>query len=164
MTSQTFNIPGEIQPQGRARARIITPRGGKPFVSMYDPPESEYFKKYVATAARAQGVKPMEGVLEFHALILMPRPQRLCRKKDPTGRIRCGMRPDCSNLVKGIEDALNELAYQDDGQISRLVVDKFYHAIGEAPGATVTIRQIPDGTETAAVTETTPTLGLRYTR
>jgi Holliday junction resolvase RusA-like endonuclease len=42
------------------------------------------------------------------------------------GRIRPTKRPDVSNVIKIIEDALNGLAYRDDSQIVRVVGEKYY--------------------------------------
>jgi Holliday junction resolvase RusA-like endonuclease len=39
-------------------------------------------------------------------------------------------RPDCSNVLKGIEDSLNGIAWVDDTQVGRVVVEKSYSTEG----------------------------------
>ena len=34
--------------------------------------------------------------------------------------------PDMTNIVKGVEDALNKIAYKDDKSVCRQVNEKFY--------------------------------------
>lgn len=48
------------------------------------------------------------------------RQEALCNKIRPT------VKPDCDNIAKNINDALNGFAFPDDKQIVRLTVDKFY--------------------------------------
>ncbi len=46
-----------------------------------------------------------------------------------TGAIRPAVRPDLSNVVKSVEDALNGVAYRDDSAIVHQVVTKqFAHS------------------------------------
>jgi Holliday junction resolvase RusA-like endonuclease len=42
------------------------------------------------------------------------------------GYIRPTVKPDCDNIAKNIDDALNGIAYPDDKQIVSLVVRKWY--------------------------------------
>lgn len=40
--------------------------------------------------------------------------------------IRPTVKPDCDNIAKNINDALNSLAFADDRQIVHLTIDKYY--------------------------------------
>lgn len=42
------------------------------------------------------------------------------------GEIRPTVKPDCDNIAKNINDALNGIVYHDDKQIACLTVNKFY--------------------------------------
>lgn len=42
------------------------------------------------------------------------------------GEIRPTVKPDCDNIAKNINDALNRIAYPDDKQITSLQVNKYY--------------------------------------
>ena len=53
-----------------------------------------------------------------------------------TGDIRPTKKPDMDNILKTVADALNGIAYRDDSQIVRAIVDKYYDT---APRLIVTI-------------------------
>lgn len=40
--------------------------------------------------------------------------------------LRPTVKPDCDNIAKNINDALNRIVYNDDKQIVSLTVNKFY--------------------------------------
>ena len=56
-------------------------------------------------------------------------PKSFSKKKQEQARdglIRPTVKPDCDNIAKNIDDALNGIAYPDDKQIIRLEVNKYY--------------------------------------
>jgi Holliday junction resolvase RusA-like endonuclease len=67
------------------------------------------------------------------------------RKGEPAknrfmGYRRCDTRPDCSNLIKLLEDVMTRLGYWgDDAQIALLRVGKMWH---DRPGLDITIETI----------------------
>ena len=101
-----FSIPIEPIPQPRAR---VTRNG------TYQPAKIRAYKAIIRKAALAamNGKPPMTG--EVHCSI------RLYRKYKSTSR-RFG---DCDNLYKAITDAMNEIVYKDDSQITKCTVEKF---------------------------------------
>lgn len=101
------------------------------------------FKASVRLAAQtAYSGPPLEGCLRLGVTFVFPRPLRLCRKKDPLGRIPFDAKPDADNLLKGLCDSLNELTWKDDRQICAALVVKEYAAIGEQPHVAVTIEPL----------------------
>ena len=48
------------------------------------------------------------------------------RERALAGEIRPTVKPDCDNIAKNINDALNGIAYPDDKQIVSLTVNKHY--------------------------------------
>jgi Holliday junction resolvase RusA-like endonuclease len=62
-------------------------------------------------------------------------------------------RCDSSNCLKGIEDALNGIAYVDDSQIGRHIINRRYAMPGEPAYTRVTITE--GVTNAATVTEST---------
>ena len=56
-------------------------------------------------------------------------PKSFSKKKQQEakdGLIRPTVKPDCDNIAKNINDALNGIVYPDDKQIIRLEVNKYY--------------------------------------
>ena len=112
---------------------------------VYDPGTAGEWRKAVRQAteaiiyATADTYFPLSGPLYCELEVLLPRPERLMRKKDPEGALWApNKRDDVDNLAKAILDAMTEAgAWEDDGQIVRLEVLKKWHAKGESPGAVI---------------------------
>lgn len=108
----TFTVPGPPVPWARAR-RV----GNRYFVDA----KTAAHKAAVERAAWAAGVKLIEKphavsvTMSFH----LPRPKR-GKYTDPIDR------RDLDNLAKGCLDAMNGLAFDDDGQVCRLFLEKRY--------------------------------------
>lgn len=117
-------VPGDPVPQ--ARARFSSNRG---FVRVFDPERSGNYKNYVrAVSARYKG-KPMEGPLVMRLDIYKAIPKtwsKAKRQEAINGIIKPHIKPDLSNYLKGIEDALNGIAYVDDAQLVWIIVRKQY--------------------------------------
>lgn len=66
------------------------------------------------------------------------------RQASMAGLHRPITKPDNSNYAKGIEDALNNVIYNDDSQIVDLVIRKFY---SDKPRVEIRIEEVgePDG-------------------
>ncbi|WP_337952360.1 RusA family crossover junction endodeoxyribonuclease [Mitsuokella jalaludinii] len=119
-------IPGEAVPQGR-------PRFGHG--RTYDPPKSRKYKEYVRRLARknmpsdALG-RPLTCPVRLTCVIYRAVPKSWSRRKRADAiadKIRPTTRPDVSNVIKGIEDALNGVWYADDSQIVEYgVIGKWY--------------------------------------
>lgn len=135
LKSYTFTVPGV--PKGQARPRFA--RIGS-FVRTYDTKESVAHKQSIAAFAQAAGVRPMTGPVEIVVTALVPRPLRLCRKKDPSGEVEAICKPDCDNIAKAVCDALIGVAYADDAQVWKCTILKMYHAKDGWPETAVEIR------------------------
>ena len=109
-------IRGNAVAQGRPR---FSSKGG--FARAYDPSKSRNWKADVKMQAIMQNVKIMEGPLLLKVDFYLMRPKSLPKKV--THHIK---RPDLSNLIKGIEDALNGIAWNDDSQICETYQRKLY--------------------------------------
>lgn len=124
----SFDIPG--QPIGQGRPKFTTING---HAKAYDPEKSRNYKAYVrmlaTQAMKDSGFTMIEGpcVLSIIAYFEIPkskskkfREAALLKYEYPTKK------PDLSNIIKGIEDALNGLVYKDDACIVNLSCEKFY--------------------------------------
>ena len=104
--------------QGRPRA-FKMPSG---HIRMYDPATSKDWKRTVL--AQVLSVKPLTPLNEPLGMALT---FYLQRPKSLPKRIRLPMtRPDASNMLKAVEDALLGVVYRDDAAIVDLVVRKRY--------------------------------------
>ena len=124
-------VPGKSHGKGRPRFRVVTPRGKRPFVQTYTPPETEAYERRVAefamvAAAKQRVALPFEGAVELEVVAVFKRPQRLMRKRDPFERIEAPTKPDFDNIEKSIADGLQKAGLFDDKAVCRSSCVKLY--------------------------------------
>ena len=107
---------GQAVAQGRPK---FTTRGG--FPRAYDPAKSRIWKDDVKMQALMQNVRIIEGPLFLKAEFHLMRPKSLPKKV--THHVK---KPDLDNLVKAVKDALEGIAYNNDSQICREDIGKYY--------------------------------------
>lgn len=120
----TFTIPGPPVPWERA---------GRRGAAYFTKPRTAEYKQKIAHAARGAKVEKIEkpGVVQVSLHFRLPRPKR--------GKYRHPIdRRDVDNLAKSVLDALNGIAWSDDGQVCILTVRKSYD---DEPGIEITIHQ-----------------------
>ena len=113
-------IPGE--PCAKQRPRL-----GKGFT--YTPAKTVNYETLVKQLYILQRKEHLDGPLKMTVKAFFSIPKSASKKnreKMLQGIIRPTKRPDVSNVIKIIEDALNGLAYRDDSQIVRVVGEKYY--------------------------------------
>jgi len=108
-----FTVPGKPVPLARARAG----RGG----GFYTPQRSKDYKRTVAGhfLALGYGAVRHKGDVEVSLVIYRDRVDVGLRLLATVSKRRRG---DVDNVAKGILDALNQLAWEDDRQVTRLDV------------------------------------------
>lgn len=86
------------------------------------------------------GAPPLTGPLSARILFVFP----ALGGGPKAGRPRewKATRPDSDNLAKLVLDAVNEVAFGDDGQVARLVAEKVHGATGEPPRTEVVVEQL----------------------
>ena len=124
----TFDVPAVPVAKARPRATTV---GGK--ARMYTPKTTAHFEALVAehAAMKLPGVQ-LQGPLEMKIIFYMPRPKRLYRKCDSALPIPHTSRPDIDNLAKSVLDGLSR-HMQDDAQVYRLALAKYYAGKEQAP-------------------------------
>lgn len=134
----SFTVYGKPVPKGRPR---FTSRNGFGFA--YTPKKTHDAEKEVGRCAILAGVKcikkgsPIAVKLKFY----MPIPKSFSKKKAEAARngdLKFTSKPDLDNLAK-IIDGLNRIAWEDDSQIVRLEVEKWYDDI---PRTEITIQEL----------------------
>jgi Holliday junction resolvase RusA-like endonuclease len=104
--------------QERARVRVMVPKGKKPFAIVYDPPKSKKFKadlqqliKDMHYQGKWDTVIDQPMIMSCKIYIKRPKSVKISTRYHPE------VKPDLSNYIKGIEDAMNGLVYKDDAKI-----------------------------------------------
>jgi len=111
-----FEILGTPRPQPRPRFRN-TSYG----VRIYTVQEVLDYKADIASIAKSKIKSPIVGAIKIEVHVYVQRPKSLSKKI-----VNCTKRPDLDNYVKLVFDALNKVAYNDDGQIIELIATKSY--------------------------------------
>lgn len=103
-----FKVYGKVR--GQARPRVT--RNGR---HTYKPPKDHEYDRaireaYVNSGGGYFGDKPLVMIVISHRELPNSKPKKITSESDI-------FRPDASNVLKAVEDALNKLAYYDDSQI-----------------------------------------------
>lgn len=146
MSAISFYVPGKPVGKGRARSAPlmrngapVIGKGGRPVVIHHTPEKTVQFENLIAYhGSQAMQGKPLyEGPMKLTLLIDFDVPKSWSQKKREAalaGVIRPTKKPDCSNIIKACEDALNQVVYVDDVQIVCGNFDKRYR---EQAGVTI---------------------------
>lgn len=136
----SFVVNGE--PVGKGRPRF-SKHGG--FVKTYSPEKTVNYETLVRLEYERQceGVFFEKGVpLRMDVMAYYSIPKSVSNKKRLQmleNKIRPMKKPDSSNVLKAIEDALNLVAYHDDVQIVETLIERRY---ADVPCVVVTITQL----------------------
>ena len=133
-----LRIPG--QPVGKARPRMG--RGRR----VYTPAKTAAYEQLVAAEWQAAGSRRLpDGPFALLAEFAFARPAahyrtkaRLLRPDAPA----VPTRPDTDNLIKGVLDGAQGLAFTDDGWCCEIHATKRWCANGEGPHAAIVLRAI----------------------
>lgn len=85
---------------------------------------------------------PLEAAVLLTLEFLLPRPKSMVWKKKDMPRCLAPGKPDLDNYCKAVMDALNGVAWVDDGQVVKLTASKLYAAGKEEPGVTIKIIEV----------------------
>lgn len=112
-----------IKPVAKGRPRMT--RAGH----TYTPKKTLDAEKAIALYAKAQIKRPLEGAVSVKMVFNFLAPVSWSKKKREQaigGLIMHTSKPDCTNLIKLVEDALNGIAYADDSAIWKVEAIKRY--------------------------------------
>jgi Holliday junction resolvase RusA-like endonuclease len=123
-----FTVSGDPVPQPRAR---ITVRGRHGHAYTPSDHKIHAYRAAIAAAAVEAGATPTDAApITLIVDLVFARPKSHFRKaglRDDAPKLP---RADCSNCLKGIEDSLNGVAWVDDTQVGRVVVEKSWGTQG----------------------------------
>ena len=138
-----FTVPGDPVPQPRPK---VCRRGA--FSSVYTPDNGIVaYRQAVELLARAAGATPTDAapLMMWLELVFERPPSHYHTSKKRKGELKHDAkklpRCDSSNCLKGVEDALNGVAYVDDSQIGTHYIKRRYALPGEVAHTTVTITE-----------------------
>lgn len=119
----TFSVPGEPVPQPRPR---VTTRGG--FGRAYVPTQHPVhaYRASLAAAARDAGAEPHAEPVSVVIDLVFERPKSHMNKSGVKATAPRLPRCDLDNCGKAVLDSLNGVAWVDDSQVQRLVIEKTY--------------------------------------
>lgn len=158
-----FFAAGAPQPQGSVKGFVVNDkRTGKPrAILTSDNSQLRPWRLSVTYAARLameqaglSGRLVVDSPVHLDATFVMPAPKWAAQKMARGKIVRCTKKPDLSKLLRGLEDALTGIVYQDDALIMDEHIVKRYAVGVEEPGVhvLVTVQQ----PETAAIAAPLP--------
>lgn len=120
-----FTVPGK--PFGKQRPRVVS-RGG--FARAYTPKETVNYENLVKISYNVSvGNTKLEGPIEADIIAYFPINKSVSKKKHQQlskENIPALIKPDTDNIAKVVLDPLNNIAYNDDSQVYKLNVEKYY--------------------------------------
>lgn len=117
----TFEVPGTPVAKGRPR---FTSTGRS-----YTPEKTVAYENLVKLSYAQAGLPKLNGAIHATIVACFPIPKSTSKKQADlmrNGQVWHTKRPDGDNIAKAILDALNGIAFDDDSQVSTIVVIKRY--------------------------------------
>ncbi|MNT35875.1 Endodeoxyribonuclease RusA [compost metagenome] len=87
------------------------------------------YKHVIGVEARKHVKNPLESPVLINVNFYYPIPvsfNKAKREQARTGQLRPITKPDLDNVVKGLADSLNKIAWKDDNQIVSITAHKYY--------------------------------------
>lgn len=137
----TIRFVAMTNPRGKQRARTVTLPNGKR--TSYTPQDTVRFENEIAWAYKSAARSARfdeKAPLRLTAYFYMPIPKSASKRQQELLLNEWHVsKPDVDNIAKSVQDALNSLAFRDDGQIAWLDVRKIY---SDCPRVEVIIEQL----------------------
>lgn len=147
MSDIRFIVTGNPATAGSKRAFPFRKAGGGLGVRVTDDnPRSKDWRAMVVHCAREAYRGPLlNGAVRLTLTFVRPRPQGHFRTGKNAGRLKEGApkypttKPDCTKMVRAVEDALKGVIWRDDAQVVEQRIEKVY---GEPAGCVVLIEEL----------------------
>lgn len=129
MTTINFRVAGK--PIGKQETQVNTKTH-----RAYKPEKTKWYYEQIQLTARnymqKRNLKALEGPIDFRLDIIL-------KEKLESKYIAPTIKPDSSNVLKTVEDALNKICYKDDKDIIYHEIHKWF---GVKEGIIITIKRI----------------------
>lgn len=151
-----FTVVGLAQPKGSTRAfvpqkwaREAVAQGRAPrAIVTSDNPKGKSWQQAIANAAALELLRAVNADCRFatEAVAIeidfyLPRPQALLTKTKAPRAFPHTKKPDLDKLARAAKDALKNVVWTDDSQVTDLIARKRYCAAGEFPRAIIRVRE-----------------------
>lgn len=91
----------------------------------YNPPKYTAYKKAISLLASKEVKERLRGAVKMEIVFQFKKPKSWTKKKKAAAYWHT-QKPDNDNLLKGIKDALNGIAYKDDAQVCDVTALKIW--------------------------------------
>lgn len=137
MIKRGFTIPGKVQAKQR-------PRFNSKLKRTYTPQQTINYENWVKTCYldKYYGADKLKNPIKVKIIAYYDIPKSTSKKKQKQmldNEIFPTIKPDTDNIAKSILDSLNGIAYLDDKQVVKLIVEKYYST---SANVTVMIEEI----------------------
>jgi Holliday junction resolvase RusA-like endonuclease len=138
----SFFVPGIPRPGGSKRA-FVNKKTGRAMIVEDCKKNPEWRSDCKSFALQAYSGPPLTGALFLKVFFFLPRPKSHFGTGQKTNDIKASsplyptVKPDCTKLIRALEDALTGVIWRDDSQIVTQIIQKRYG--GERAGALVEI-------------------------
>ena len=130
----TFEVPG--RPRAKQSARAVRTLNG---IRFFQPAAVENYHGRVAALARAEIQTPLAGPISLRLSIVLQTPSSWSKKRRAALNWAV-VAPDLDNSTKALMDGLNGIAWHDDRQVVKLVVEKHY---GNRDAVVISLKELP---------------------
>lgn len=134
----TIRLDGKPAPKGAAHIGLNV-HTGRPV--SFTPAHTRKYQATLRLAAQKvmEGMNPLTGPVAVKIIVDIPVPKSYSKKKTAkclSGEVHPTKRPDLDNYAKIAFDAMNQIVFVDDNQITTFRCDKRYSA---KPGLTIEV-------------------------
>lgn len=133
-----FIVPGE--PTGKGRPRVFKTNGISRAVTPQKTLNYENLVKWIV--GETMQTKQLTGEIEADIKAYYSIPKSMTKKNRQLieeGKLHPTKKPDLDNVAKIILDSLNKIAFDDDSQVVKLIVEKHY---SDEPRVEVTLNEL----------------------
>jgi len=120
MSGYNFFVKGV--PVTKGSKSLLRTKGGRYIMIEASANKLRKWMKAISTQAHYVFSKPLEGAVHLECRFYFQRPKSVPIKKRKLPHVR----PDLDKLLRAVDDALQGIAFNDDGQVTTIVAYKYY--------------------------------------
>jgi Holliday junction resolvase RusA-like endonuclease len=149
----SFTVAGVAAPAGSKRG-FVNPRTGKVIITDMSRRKAPWMAVVAEAARAAMTGGLLEGPLGLTVSFVLPRPAGHYGKGRNAAVLRAGapvrpaVAPDCTKLLRAVEDALKGIVWRDDSQVVAQYAEKLY---GEPAECFISVAELNPSTRTSEV-------------